>query len=269
MAERHEPGAQPGIRRGLVIAAGICFGAAAGAAITATRSAEWGIGLLLLAFLLLLLSFGFFAFGLLEETGDYRKQLSQVRRDMEARRSLGVGQVGVHRSIQHLLDDPNVLHPKTGRSVDIIIDGADLPAGFVRYARSLRQADVELRLMMLDPDSELVHSHQLALDHETGAEFVRSRLCRAIDELSACATIKLFDTLPPGIMFLIDDHVILGTQASVPTDVSLPLLELEVDIREHVYWTFRRTFDRMWERAKPAGRASSSTRAPSLVESSV
>lgn len=173
----------------------------------------------------------------------------------------------LHRSSHQLFADENAHRPRSGRRVDAIFDAAELPQGLMRYATELRSEGVELRLLLLDPCSSLVVHHHLALEHDSGIEYVRSKIRKAVGELAPLCSVRLFDAMPPGNLLIIDDHIVWGGIPSVPSDVPLPLVELTLDTQGHMYWAFRRNFDALWEHAQPVDVAAE-PKVPSLVAAS-
>jgi hypothetical protein len=146
--------------------------------------------------------------------------------------AVGARMSRLYRSPHHLFEDLSTLHPRSSKRVDAILYAA------------------ELHLLLLDPASPLVDQHRLALEPDSNPDYVRSKMREALEELGPYATVRLFNAQAPGILLIVDDHIIWGPVPSVPSDVPLPLLELKVDTHEHTYWAFRRNFDALWDHAR-------------------
>lgn len=178
----------------------------------------------------------------------------------------------VFLSIHHLFNQRDLLRPRGGGNVDMILDAADLPSALVGYLKDVRVAGATARILVLDPTSALIERHrfvqQAGGDEISAVQHFRAKINSAIAELGSLATVRVFDALPPGNLIIVDDHIFWGGVPSVPSDASYPIIGITADTREHVYWAFRRNFDVLWKQAKPvdtdAPRATRSIAAASL-----
>lgn len=161
----------------------------------------------------------------------------------------------VHQSIHHLFSNRDVLRPRGGGNVDMVLDAADLPSALTDYLEDVRAAGAKARILLLDPDSSLTERHrfvqQAGGDANAAVQRFRTKIQTAIEELGPLATIRLFDALPPGNLIIVDDHIFWGGVPSLPSDASFPIIGITADTREQVYWAFRRNFDVLWKQAKP------------------
>jgi hypothetical protein len=161
----------------------------------------------------------------------------------------------VHLSIHHLLSDRELLRPRGGGNVDMVLDAADLPPTLADYLEEVRAAGAKARILILDPSSSLTERHRFVQQAEgdptAAAQHVRAKAHKAIAELAPLATIRLFDAVPPGNLIIVDDHIFWGGIPSVPSDASYPIIGITADTRADVYWAFRRNFDVLWKQAKP------------------
>jgi hypothetical protein len=160
-----------------------------------------------------------------------------------------------HPSVHHLFDDRDLLRPRGGGNVDMILDAADLPQALMAYVKDIHAAGAKARVLLLDPSSALTERHRFVQqsggDASTAVQHFRAKISAAIEELGPLATVRLFDALPPGNLIIVDDHIFWGGIPSVPSDASYPIFGVTANTRENVYWAFRRNFDALWKQAKP------------------
>jgi hypothetical protein len=177
-----------------------------------------------------------------------------------------------HLSIHHLFNDRDLLRPRGGGNVDMILDAADLPPTLSDYLKDVSSAGAKARILLLDPASTLIERHrfvqQAGGDESSAVQHFRAKINSAIAELGPLAAVRIFDAVPPGNLIIVDDQIFWGGVPSVPSDASYPIIGITADTREHVYWAFRRNFDVLWKQAKPvdtiAPRATRSIAAASL-----
>ena len=200
--------------------------------------------------------------------------LESVKKELAAlqRRENHSSPPPVHLSLHHLFNDRDLLRPRGGGNVDMVLDPADLPSTLTDYLEDIHAAGAKARILLLDPSSSLTERHRFVQqaegDASAAAQHFRAKIDAAIEELAPLATIRLFDAVPPGNLIIVDDHIFWGGVPSVPSDASYPIIGITTDTREHVYWAFRRNFDVLWKQAKPvdamAPRATRSIAAASL-----
>jgi hypothetical protein len=163
-----------------------------------------------------------------------------------------------HQSAHHLFGERERLLPKKKDvPVELAVDAADLPEGLLPYLELLERNGIEVRVLLLDPDSPLVSRHRFSADEDSdvsrpATESIRAKMRKAIALVREHATVRLYDAMPLGNLVIVEDRIFWGGIPSVPTDVSLPLVEMTADIHGHLYWSYRRNFDRLWDAAKPA-----------------
>lgn len=162
-----------------------------------------------------------------------------------------------HRSFHHLFGERERILPKPEDApVAIAVDAADLPEGVLPYLVLLARNDIEARVLLLDPDSPLVSRHRFAAaegsgDARSATENTRAKMRKAIVAMLPHAKVRLYDAMPLGNLVIVGNRIFWGGIPSVPTDVSLPVVELDADINGDLYWSYRRNFDRLWDAAKP------------------
>lgn len=163
-----------------------------------------------------------------------------------------------HRSIHHLFGERERILPKPEDApVALAVDAADLPEGVLPYLVLLARNGIEARVLVLDPASPLVSRHRFAAaegsgDARAATESTRAKMRKAIASVLPHAKVRLYDAMPLGNLVIVGSRIFWGGIPSVPTDVSLPVVELDADIHGDLYWSYRRNFDRLWDAARPA-----------------